>query len=210
MKKISLSRNIFGAICLLYLFCSNILPAFANNNVTDNSSYSSLSNDERICVALDLLKGTTGDYSRRVILGNNPTHKPIKIEFKNLAAISSAYGGANALGMKRNGRIYIYINEKNSNAPVIALAALLAHEALHNDNYNSREEEACAWTTEAIVWGELVAQYPQYKDNLSPLACREKTLKLLYDKGEGTGRYIKKIVYALPNYENLPETSPGF
>ena len=36
---------------------------------------------------------------------------------------------------------YIYINPKHEAAPPAALAALLAHEALHQDEYNSLSEE---------------------------------------------------------------------
>ncbi len=223
MRSILHARVFCGVILILYLFCSNILPVFATNNIIDNSFsspeqkiaqvidlYKNISNDESICVAIDLMKGTKGDYSRQVILGNNETNKPIKIVYKDLSAINPAYGKVDALGMKKGSQIYIYINEKNRNAPVIAISAILSHEALHQDKYNSLSEETYAWTTEAIVWGELVEQYPQYKDSLNPLACREKTLKLLYEKGGETSKYIKTIVYSSANYQNLPETSPGF
>jgi uncharacterized protein YjaZ len=172
--------------------------------------YKNVSDNQSICAALDLLKGTKGDYSRRVILGDNETNKPIKIMFKDLSRISGVYGNADALGMKKGSQIYIYINERNIDAPVISIAALLSHEALHQDKFNSLAEEAYAWTTEAIVWGELAEKYPQYKDSLNPLACKEKTLNLLYEKGGETGMYIKQIVYSSPSYQNLPKTSPGF
>jgi len=229
MKCVLHARVFCGAILVLYLFCGNILPTFAiNNNMIKNSFssssspysekqialvmdlYKNISNYEGICVAIDLMKGTKGDYSRQVILGNNETNKPIKIMFKDLSKINPSYGKADALGMKKGSQIYIYINEKNRNAPVIAIASLLSHEALHQDKFNSLSEETCAWTTEAIVWGELAEKYPQYQDNLSLLACREKTLKLLYEKGGETSKYIKTIVYSSPSYQNLPETSPGF
>lgn len=226
MRRISHVRKFFGIVLVLCLFYSNILPAFAIGNIPNNSLFSSpystenlaqvmdlyknISSDESVCIALDLMKETKGDYSRQVILGNNETNKPIKIMFKDLTSINLAYGNAEALGMKKGSQIYIYINERNRNAPVISIAALLSHEALHQDKFNSLSEETYAWTTEAIVWGELAKKYPQYKDNLSPLACREKTLNLLYEKGSETSKYIKTIVYSNPGYQNLPETSPGF
>jgi len=226
MRKILHIKCLVGFFVLCF-FCTIVLPAFAiNNNVvqfpnytssySENQiaqfmdSYKSTSKDESICIALELMKETKGYYSRQVILGDNPTNKPIKIIFKDLSSINPAYGNADALGMKKGSQIYIYINEKNRNAPVIALAALLAHEALHQDKFNSLSEETYAWTTEAIVWGELAGKYPQYQNSLSTLACREKTLYLLYQKGGETSKYIKQIVYSSPSYENLPETSPGF
>lgn len=215
---------VFFSLCF---FGTGVSPAFAiNNNVAQFSLYPSkyseqritqimdeyknVSNDSSICVALDLLKGTNGDYSRRVIIGENPTNKPIKIAFKNLSSINPALENVNALGMRKGSQIYIYINYQHKDAPVIAIAAILAHEALHQDKFNSLSEETYAWTTEAIVWGELVEQYPQYNNNLHPLTSREKTLALLYKKGGETSKYIKQIVYSSPSYQNLPEASPGF
>jgi len=225
MKRI-LPLSLLGVLLVLYLLCTNISPTLAINSVTKSSlyppqyseqkiaqildEYKNVSTDESICIALDLLKGTNGDYSRQVILGKNPTNKPIKIVFKNLSRISPTLGNVNALGMKKGSQIYIYINEKHTDAPVIAISSIIAHEALHQDKFNSLSEETYAWTTEAIVWSELVEQYPQYKDSLNSLACREKTLKLLYEKGGETNKYIKTIVYSNPGYQNLPETSPGF
>lgn len=215
---------VFFALCFFHI---SVSPTFAiNNNIAQSllypsqyseqkiaqimDEYKNVSKEPIICVALDLLNGTKGNYSRRVIMGENPTNKSIKVVFKNLSNINPTLGNANALGMKKGSQIYIYINDKHKDAPVIAIATILAHEALHQDKFNSLSEETYAWTTEAIVWGELAEKYPQYNDNLSPLACREKTLYLLYEKGGETSKYIKQIVYSSPNYENLPETSPGF
>lgn len=225
MRKI-LHPKCCGIFVLCY-FCISILPTFASGTIITQSSlypaqyseqkidqimaeYKNISNDPNVCVAVDLLKGSKGDYSRRVILGENPTNKPIKVVFKNLAAINPTLGNVNALGMKKGSQIYIYINTVHKDASVIAISALLAHEALHQDAFNSLAEETYAWTTEAIVWKELAEQYPQYANNLQPLTSREKTLALLYEKGGETNKYIKQIVYSSLNYENLPETSPGF
>lgn len=215
---------VFWALCF---WGTNVSPTFAISiNAVQSSLYPSqyseqkitqimdeyknVSNEPIICVSLDLLKGTKGDNSRQIILGSNPTNKPIKVVFKNLSSINPTLGNVNALGMKKGSQIYIYINDKHKDAPVIAIAAILAHEALHQDAFNSLAEETYAWTTEAIVWEELVEQYPQYNNNLQPLVSREKTLTLLYKKGGETNKYIKEIVYSSPNYENLPEASPGF
>lgn len=61
--------------------------------------------------------------------------------------------------------------KKHSTPPAIALAALLSHEAIHQDEYNSLSEETYAWTMEAAVWSELLELYPNYElplDNLCP------------------------------------------
>lgn len=172
--------------------------------------YKSVGKDEVFYVALDMLKGTNGDFSRRAILGENLTSKPIRVEFKDLGTINKNYATYDALGWKRGSRLYIYISQKHSTSPAIALAALLSHEALHQDEYNSLAEETYAWTMEAAVWSELVELYPDYELNLDSLVQRENTLKKIFERGNHTDKYIKKTVYSNAGYQNLPESSPGF
>ena len=178
------------------------------NEIKDD--YKSVGKDEIFYVALDMLKGTNGDFSRRAILGNNLTSKPIKVEFKDLSTINKNYSTYDALGWKRGSRLYIYINQKHNTSPAIALAALLSHEALHQDEFNSLAEETYAWTMEAAVWSELVELYPDYELNLDSLVQRENTLKKIFERGNCTDKYIKKTVYSNAGYQNLPESSPGF
>ncbi|MDD3436991.1 MAG: hypothetical protein PHC64_07575 [Candidatus Gastranaerophilales bacterium] len=166
--------------------------------------------DEVFFVALDMLKGTSGEFSRNAVLGNNLTTKPIKIEFKDLGQINKNYASYDALGWKRGKRLYIYISNKHNNSPAIALAALLSHEALHQDEYNSLAEETYAWTMEAAVWCELVQLYPNYNPGIDSLVQRENTLKTIFERGNYTDKYIKKTVYSNTGYQNLPQSSPGF
>ena len=172
--------------------------------------YKNVANDEVVFVALDMMKGTTADFSRRAILGYNLSQYPIKISFKNLSEINEAYASFDAVGWKKRGKLYIYINPKHENAPPAALAALLAHEALHQDEYNSLSEETYAWTMEANVWVEMLKRYPESNDKESSLVARENVLKQLLEKGNGTNKYIKKTVYSNQGYKNLPITSPGY
>ncbi len=172
--------------------------------------YKSVGKDEIFYVALDMLKDTTGEFSRMAILGNNLTEKPVKIEFKNLGEINQAYSSFDALGWKKGKRLYIFINPRHKDAPAGALAALLAHEALHQDEYNSLAEETYAWTMEATVWSQILEEFPESDNNTHPLAVRENTLKKLLEKGNYTDKYIKKTVHQNKGYANLPATSPGF
>lgn len=176
------------------------------------NEYKSIGKDEVFYVALDMLKGTKGDFSRQAILGNNLTGKPVKVEFKNLGEINKTYASYDALGWKRGSKLYIYINQSHSNSPAIALAALLSHEALHQDEYNSLSEETYAWTMEAAVYTDLLRLYPDYKLNMNTdsLVQRENTLSSLYIRGGYTNKYVKKTVYSNAGYQNLPESSPGF
>ena len=173
--------------------------------------YKEVGKDFVFYVALDMLKGTNGDFSRRAILGNNLSQRPVKISFKDLGTINQDYASFDALGWKKGKNLYIFINPRHQDAPPGALAALLAHEALHQDEYNSLAEETYAWTMEASVWCEILNAYPESgNDNMHPLVRRENTLKKLFEKGNYTNKYIKKTVQSNRGYKNLPATSPGF
>ena len=172
--------------------------------------YKDVGNDEVFYVALDMLKDTEGMFSRNAILGNNLSQRPVKIEFRNLGDINKEYATFDALGWKKGKKLYIYINSKHQNAPAGAIAALLAHEALHQDEYNSLAEETYAWKMEAVVWNDIVKLYPESNQEEHALVKRENTLKKLLEKGNYTNRYIKKAVLQNEGYKNLPSYSPGF
>ena len=173
-------------------------------------TYKPTSKDEIVYVALDMLKGTNGEFSRNAILGNNLSGKPIKIEFKDLGAINPDYANFDALGWKKNKQLFIYINPRHKDAPPGAIAALLSHEALHQDEYNSINEETYAWTMEASVWYEIQKLYPESNDELHPLVVRENTLRKLFVRGNYSDKYIRKTVISNDGYKNLPSSSPGF
>ena len=178
---------------------------------TITPEYKVVGKDYIFYVALDMLKGTNGDFSRKAILGNNLSQRPVKIEFKDLGTINPEYSSFDALGWKKGKNLYIFINPRHKDAPPGALAALLSHEALHQDEYNSLAEETYAWTMEASVWCEILTAYPESEqDNLHPLVVRENTLKKLFEKGNYSNKYIKKTVHSNKGYQNLPATSPGF
>ena len=172
--------------------------------------YKEVGKDEVLYVALDMLKGTNGEFSRNAILGNNLSGRAVKIEFRDLGTINPDYANFDALGWKKNKQLFIYINPRHKDAPPGALAALLSHEALHQDEYNSLAEETYAWTMEASVWYEISKLYPESNDELHPLVVRENQLKKLFERGGYSNRYIKKTVMSNEGYKNLPSTSPGF
>lgn len=175
-----------------------------------SKEYRKVTRDENIAVALDMMKDTNADFSRNAILGYNLTKRPVKVMFKDLSKIDEKYASFDALGWKKSSKLYIYINDCHSDAPPAALAALLSHEALHQDEYNSLAEETYAWTMEAAVWCEMCELYPKETNISHPLVTREETLKKLFIKGRYTDRYIKKSVHSNSGYKDLPQTSPGF
>ena len=188
------------------------LPAKYTQEYIDSISdeYKNVSDEQIFHVALDMLKGTSGDFSRKAILGYNVTQYPVKVMFKDLSEINEAYSTFDAIGWKKKGKLYIYINPKHEYAHPGAIAALLAHEAIHQDEYNSLSEETYAWTMEAVVWTEILKMFPESNNLESALVTRENILKQLLEKGNHTNKYIKKTVYANEGYKNLPLTSPGF
>ncbi len=201
--------NLFLVFCT---FCAFNL-AFAIEDVADSPKYreySKVTKEEILMDAMECMKGTVGNYSREAILGNNLTGTPIKIEFKNLSEIGAAYTNFDALGWKKKGKLYIYINPKHQNAPKEALAALLSHEALHQDEFNSINEETYAWTLESAVWTELSDDNPNIANISHPLVERENLIKQLFIKGNYTDTYIRKSIILNPGYQNLPSRSPGF
>jgi len=172
--------------------------------------YKKSTKDLRLVAAAETLKGTVGDYSRRAILGDNLTGKPIKIEFRDLSALNPQYADFDALGWKQKGRLNIFINMKHHNAPKEALAAVLAHEAIHQDELNSLNEETYCWTLEAAVWTQLTEDNPELQDISHALVERENTIKKLFVKGGYTNKYIRKSVLSNAGYQGLPSRSPGF
>ncbi|MBR1753398.1 hypothetical protein IJ732_01055 [bacterium] len=172
--------------------------------------YKKNAKDEIFWVALDILTGTVGEFSKNAILGNNLSTKPVKIQFKDLKTLNEAYDTFDAVGWKYGSKLTIFVSEKHRDAPAIAIAALLAHEALHQDEYNSLAEETYAWTMEAAVWTEMTEKYSDYEIPVGSLVQRENTLKKMFQQGNYTNKYIKKAVYSNEAYSNLPEISPGF
>ena len=207
-------KNLNKMICVTMLVVAFQLPAFSAKKTQEliempktypakysaqyvkqiTPMYKDVGKDEIIYVALDMLRGTNGEFSRNAILGKNLSGKPVKIEFRDLGAINSEYAEFDALGWKKKNQLYIYINPRHKDAPPGALAALLSHEALHQDEYNSLAEETYAWTMEASVWYEIVKLYPESNDQLHPLVNRENQLKQLFERGNYSNKYIKKSV----------------
>ena len=214
-------------LAFAFLFCTGSVSYAIEENIPkiddvdnkkeeiyiDNATYKmykKVSDDDRIIRAIEAMKGTLGDYSRRAILGDNLSEKPIKVEFRDLAQINEAYKDFDALGWKYKEKLYIFINIKHQDAPKEALASILSHEALHQDELNSINEETYCWTLEAAVWNNFTEQNPSLEEISHPLVTRENTIKRLFIKGNYTDKYIRKSVLSNAGYQTLPSRSPGF
>ena len=199
-------------IPLIFSMLFGISIAIQEVEVDDKmyKKYKDVSQDANIIKAVEMLEYTTGKYSKEAILGQNLSNKPIQIEFMNLASINPAYTNFDALGWKKKKKLCIYINEKHKDAPIEALSAILAHEAIHQDEHNSINEETYAWTLEAAVWTQLTQDNPQLENISHPLVDRENVIKKLFIRGKYTSEYIYKFVVTNKGYQNLPERSYGF
>ena len=195
---------------LLLFFLSTTVFAVEEFDNKLFKKYKDVTDDANLIRAIELLDKTTGKYSKEAILGQNLTKRPIKVEFLNLATISPMYMNFDALGWKKKKNLYIYINEKHKDAPAEALSAILAHEAVHQDETNSLNEETYAWTLEAAVWTQLTDDNPELEKISHPLVERETVIKKLFIRGNYTNKYIRKFVVTNKGYQNLPERSYGF
>ncbi len=207
IKMFFLNKKIFYIFFVPVFFFSMILPSKAEE-------YALVTNDNIIIKALDALKGTTGEWSRQAILGNNLSGKPFKISFQNIEEkLSKRHTEYDSLGWIEKGQFYIFIDGKNQKAPPEVIACLLAHEAIHQDIYNSVNEEAFGWAYEADVWIQLKAKNPELnklKENEIPLVKRLNMLEEAFRKGNYSVSEIKLLIEKNNVYQTLPLTSYGF
>lgn len=221
MKVKSLKKFIYLLVLIMAFFCGTESIVYSAPKVPDleidteyyrdlRKKYSGVTSEECIIDALEILKDTMGSYSYKAIMGDNLTGKKIKIELKDLNTISPNYKDFDALGWKKSGRLFIYINQKHEDAPPEALAALLGHEALHQDEFNSINEETYAWTYEAAIFTQLAKKDNSITEVSHPLVVRANTLRKLFMKGNYSAQYIRKAVKSNKGYMSLPSRSPGF
>jgi len=199
---------------LLVLVMPFIMGFSKVESIAQTTDYSKVTNDQRFVQALDMMTGTSAEWARDAILGKNITHKPIKLMFKDLSTISSAYATFDALGWRgENGQLYIFINRKHLNAPPEALASTLSHESIHQDEFSSIEEETYGWCYEAVVWSQMKKRNPKlnnYTYGEDSLVDRLNTLESMFKQAKNTDKEIRNAVSTNPGYRGLPAYSPGF
>ena len=154
-----------------------------------------------------------------------------RLLFRVLEELDPQYKDYDALSwMGPEGEWLIFIHAKHLQAPPPALAALIAHEALHNDLENSLQEESVAWQREAMVWLELKRQWPLLQglaasrlagvpsgaasqppavpslaQHSTALLHRLQRISQAYAQGK-----LAALVKQHPGYQHLPATSLGF
>jgi hypothetical protein len=161
--------------------------------------------DEALVQALRLMSQTPGAQSSFHLIAD----APVRVVFKDMKTLGKGLANYDALSWISNqGEQVIFVNEKHRQAPPQALAAMLSHEAMHNDPYNSLNEEVAGWQEEASVWQAFKKGEPVL-DAIAPgtsaLVDRENRLDMEAQKGT-----LDAFVRNNPGYRNLPDKSPGF
>ena len=182
------------------------IPAFSQNRFQPLTGTFRYTQDSSIIQAFQLLQGTTGESSLDAIMNHST-----RVLFRDLRSIDKRLKDFHAISWttaENSSQYMIFINEKHRAAPPEALAALIAHEALHSDPYNSMNEEVAGWTREAQVWSEMKQRNPQLSQipvGTDPLVDRLNRLEQEYNNGS-----FDQFVRTQPGYAGLAESSPGF
>ncbi len=204
-----MKRNVL-CITLCLLLLNPVVSAFAADKAKAKISADSIATDKRLLSAVKLLKDTPANASYKRILGNNPTKKPIKIEFKNFASIDKSYARFDGMGWKEKGILYIYISDKHTDAPKEALAALISGLAVHVDNDDSINEEIFAWALEGIMWNKFISENPELAYDSSMLVQRENNIESLYAASPSDVSYIRELIEKNNNYLRFKSASSGY
>ncbi len=152
--------------------------------------------------ALERLDAMNNRKVLNVLQGQNSTNQPIKIMFRDLAALG--YGTCEAVTAKTTeGKLVILISSNYKTAPVEAVACLIAHESVHHENTKTYEEEVRAWTCEVQTWVAFTQLNPSLKSSDSKLVKRLNYLSKLYAKDGNQMTSIENLIANNPAYSSL-------
>ncbi|MBY0403371.1 MAG: hypothetical protein K2X66_05700 [Cyanobacteria bacterium] len=201
-----LKKVTYATLCLTFLATGLLTinpPAFSQSKYP-MVSLLRCTRDQSILEAFNYMVGSSGEPSLDVIV-----NKPVRVFFKDLGLLNQKVKNFDALSwLSTDGQQVIFINEKHRGAPPEALAAIIAHEAMHDDLDNSVLEEIAAWQKEAGVWAEMKRVNPSLAvipEGKYPLVDRLN--KIADEKQKGT---LEAFVRANPGYKGLSEHSPGY
>ena len=189
---------------VVVLFSAFVLFNFSNAALA--ADYSANTKQPVLIEALNKLEAMNNRKVLNVIQGQNSTGQPIKIMFRDLAVLG--YGTCEAVTAKStDGKLVILISSNYKNAPVEAIACLIAHESVHHENTKTYEEEVRAWTTEVQTWVAFTNANPSLKSNDSKLVKRLNYLSKLYVKDGNQMTSIASIIANQPAYASLKKAN---
>ncbi len=185
---------------IVVLFSALVLLSVSN--VALAADFSANTKQPVLTAALNKLEAMNNRKVLNVIQGNNSTGKPIKIMFRNMAAMG--YGTCEAVTAKTaDGRLVILISSDYKTAPVEAVACLIAHESVHHENTKTYEEEVRAWTCEVQTWVAFTSVNPSLKVSDSKLVKRLNYLSKLYTRDGNQNTSIANLIANQPAYASL-------
>ncbi len=170
------------------------------------ASYMRISRDRPILQALALLANS--DYSHII---THIQQRGGRVIFKDMKTLGKAVKNYDAVSWlspsQANGQSQwmIFINYQHQHAPVEALAAIIAHEALHFDGENSLAEEVAGWQQEGTVWAAFTEQSPNLRAGEDPIILRLETIRKAIE-----GNTLQQLVSSNPGYATLQPHSHGF
>ena len=189
---------------VVVLLCAFMILSISN--IASASDFSANTKNPVLTDALNKLEAMNKRQVISVIQGNNSTGKPIKLMFRDMAALG--YGTCEAVTAKASdGRLVILISSNYKTAPVEAIACLIAHESVHHENTKTYEEEVRAWTMEVQTWVAFTNVNPSLKQNDSKLVKRLNYLSKLYAKDGNQNTSIANLIANQPAYASLKRAS---
>ncbi len=185
---------------VVVLLSTLVLLSVSNNALA--ADFTANTKQPALTAALNKLEAMNNRKVLDVIQGHNSTGKPIKIMFRNMAVMG--YGTCEAVTAKTaDGRLVILISSNYKEAPVEAVACLIAHESVHHENTKTYEEEVRAWTTEVQTWVAFTQVNPSLKNSDSKLVKRLNYLSKLYTKDGNQNTSIASLIAHQPAYASL-------
>lgn len=175
---------------------------FSKVNATQANDFAENTANARIAAALYKLNDAGQRDVIALLKGQNVTGKPVRIMFRNLAVYGA--GDCEAFTTKtKAGSLVIFINEQHKDAPLEAIACLIAHESQHHTMTNTKQEELRAWLKEVSTWNAFVRKDPLVANSNHPLVKRENKIAKLNAKDNGRGSAIEQVIAQNPVYAGL-------
>ena len=200
--------RVYGVLENTYVHQSDIAN-FARARKAKNL-YNMSNKDMVVSKILEKIKELPDGEPYEILMGNNPTKKPIIIQFKNLSEFNDVYKDFDALGWKAKDRLYIFVNNNHKDAPYEALVALIAGRTYNLDEKDSINEEIYCWASEAYAWEYFIRKNPKLKEDKNSLVERENEINKMLTKGKYAEEYVKKAILLNKGYTSYAHISEGY
>ncbi len=187
---------------LFLILCITLTVLFSKANVIQANDFAANTANTRIAASLYMLNDLGQKDVIAILKGQNDTGKPIRVMFRNLDIYGC--GDCEAFTTKtKAGSLVIFINEIHKDAPLEAIACLIAHESQHHTMTNTKQEELRAWLKEAATWNAFVRKDALVAASNHPLVKRENKIAKINSRDNGQGKAIEQVIAQNPVYAQL-------